>query len=329
MPINKHRWTKAGGGSGSGASGDVTGPASSTDNAIARYDGAGGKTLQDSAVTVSDLAAGAVTLATTAGNALTIKNTDPAAAAGASVAGDALALTAGNAVASTDTAGAAAGGAVTITAGNAARLTSGNANGGNIVLVGGTGIGTGTAGQVIIPNGATTVPSLAFTGSTNTGFNKGGAVNGIEFCENGTSVGLITAAQLGVVSSKFIGWYASNVTQPLDTAVARNAAGVIRATDGSTGIRGFLGGGAAVASAAAMPVPTGRVFHVTGTTNITSITSTNFQAGAVITLIFDDVLTFTDGNNLKLAGNFVTSADDTITLVYDGTNWFETSRSVN
>ena len=32
----------------------------------------------------------------------------------------------------------------------------------------------------------------------------------------------------------------------------------------------------------------------------------------------DDVLTFTDGNNLKLAGNFVTTADDTITLAYDG-----------
>lgn len=41
-------------GNGAGGSGDVTGPASSTDNAVARFDGAGGKTLQDSAVTVSD-----------------------------------------------------------------------------------------------------------------------------------------------------------------------------------------------------------------------------------------------------------------------------------
>jgi len=114
-----------------------------------------------------------------------------------------------------------------------------------------------------------------------------------------------------------------------DTGFARYSAGVIRATDGLTGIKGFMGGGAAVASASAMPVPTGRVFHVTGTTNITSITSTNFQAGAVITLIFDGVLTFTDGSNLKLAGDFVTSADDTITLVYDGTNWYEMCRSVN
>lgn len=35
-------------------SGDVTGPASSTDNAIARFDGTGGKTLQNSAVTITD-----------------------------------------------------------------------------------------------------------------------------------------------------------------------------------------------------------------------------------------------------------------------------------
>jgi hypothetical protein len=37
-----------------GGLGDVTGPASSTDNAIVRFDGAGGKTLQNSAVTIAD-----------------------------------------------------------------------------------------------------------------------------------------------------------------------------------------------------------------------------------------------------------------------------------
>lgn len=41
-----------------GGTGNVSGPASSTDNAVARFDGAGGKTLQNSVVTVSD--AGAV-----------------------------------------------------------------------------------------------------------------------------------------------------------------------------------------------------------------------------------------------------------------------------
>ena len=91
----------------------------------------------------------------------------------------------------------------------------------------------------------------------------------------------------------------------------------------------LAGVSSAVASATALPLPTGNIFHVTGTTTITSITSTGLSAGITITLIFDGALTFTDGNNLKLAGNFVTTADDTITLVYDGTNFYEVARSVN
>lgn len=75
-----------------------------------------------------------------------------------------------------------------------------------------------------------------------------------------------------------------------------------------------LTGYVSIASATALIVPSGRVFFVTGTTNVTSI---------------EGILTFTDGNNLKLAGNLVTSADDTISLAYNGTNWYETGRSVN
>jgi len=52
----------AGGGGGSGT-GDVTGPASVTDEAVARWDGAGGDTLRDSVVTITD--AGAVAGVTT------------------------------------------------------------------------------------------------------------------------------------------------------------------------------------------------------------------------------------------------------------------------
>ena len=87
--------------------------------------------------------------------------------------------------------------------------------------------------------------------------------------------------------------------------------------------------GGSVASAAALNLPAGRVFHITGTTNVTSITGTAIKPGWVIVLIFDGILTFTDGNNLKLAGNFVTAADSTITLAYDGTNFYECARSVN
>lgn len=116
-----------------------------------------------------------------------------------------------------------------------------------------------------------------------------------------------------------------------DVALQRHAAGVYRISDGSTGVKFFMGGGASVASASALPLPTGNVFHVTGTTAVTSITATNFQAGVEIILIFDGSLTFTHGNNIILAGatNFSATANDTLKLVYDGTNFYEVSRSVN
>jgi hypothetical protein len=73
----------------------------------------------------------------------------------------------------------------------------------------------------------------------------------------------------------------------------------------------------------------GQYFLITGTNNITSIAAASTTAGRLVILRFDGVLTFTDGNNLKIAGNFVTSDEDTITLISDGTNWYEVSRSAN
>ena len=67
-----------------GASGDVVGPASATDNAVARYDGTTGKIIQNSAVTIAD--DGATVIAANsasdglritqlgAGNALTVED---------------------------------------------------------------------------------------------------------------------------------------------------------------------------------------------------------------------------------------------------------------
>ncbi len=104
-----------------------------------------------------------------------------------------------------------------------------------------------------------------------------------------------------------------------------NVTGVLLPANGG---RGLVGSGTNVASAATIAA-TGIVFHVTGTTTITSVSGSGISAGTEITIIFDGILTFTDGSNLKLAGNFVTAADSTITLAYDGTNWYEKSRSVN
>jgi len=105
--------------------------------------------------------------------------------------------------------------------------------------------------------------------------------------------------------------------------------------DGSAGFcgRGVSAGGATViASAAGLELtPYGEIFEVSGVANITSIGSGNSFAGRRVTLIFQDALVVTEGANLKLAGNFVTTADDTIELVCgtDGVTWFEVARSVN
>jgi hypothetical protein len=92
----------------------------------------------------------------------------------------------------------------------------------------------------------------------------------------------------------------------------------------------LIGGTNVVASATTTALPAGNLFHITGTTAITTLnTCDTANAGRAVTLIFDGILTFTDGNNLKLAGNLATSADDTISLICDGANWYETARSVN
>lgn len=53
---------------GSGGSGDVVGPASSTDNAIARYDGVTGKLIQNSGLTLDDSVSGTTYITATATN---------------------------------------------------------------------------------------------------------------------------------------------------------------------------------------------------------------------------------------------------------------------
>lgn len=178
--------------------------------------------------------------------------------------------------------------------------------------------------DVIIGTSATTQKGLVVQGSPSQ------SANAFEI-QDSTGYGYLTATVGGTVIGVGYSQFTAGYIVGTDARINRKAAAVLEVTNGSIGaaISGLIGGGSTVASNTAMPAPTGRVFHVSGTTAITSITSTAFAAGTVITLIFDDALTFTDGNNLKLAGNFSTSADDTITLAYDGTNWYEVCRSVN
>lgn len=87
------------------------------------------------------------------------------------------------------------------------------------------------------------------------------------------------------------------------------------------------------ASAATLdPSPFSDFISVAGTTNIsTAVATSHAYVGREISLKFADVLTLSNGITTKLAGaaNFTSSADDVLTLVYDGTNWVEKCRSVN
>lgn len=84
-----------------------------------------------------------------------------------------------------------------------------------------------------------------------------------------------------------------------------------------------------IASADPLLLPVnGDVFEVTGTTNFGTLSGG--WRGRRATLIFTGSLTVNDGgSSMKLAGNFTTSADDTITLVHNGVAWYEVSRSTN
>lgn len=84
-----------------------------------------------------------------------------------------------------------------------------------------------------------------------------------------------------------------------------------------------------VASAATVTLPANSGFvNITGTTNINTITAA--PAGTRVTLYFGGALTVNDGTgNLNLAGNFSTTNGDTLTLISNGSSWFEIARSVN
>lgn len=181
--------------------------------------------------------------------------------------------------------------------------------------------------QLVIPAGTTAATGTLLGNDTDTWIGSAAAGNISLYTNNaerfrldGSGNGTFTTSMnLGAIAAPTLsfGSHATNVA-----FVASSIAGTSR--------RFLMGGGASVASAATLPAPTGSVFHVTGTTNITGgITATNLGAGVIITMIFDGVLTVSSGGNLIIVGGtMVTTANDTLTCVYDGTNFFELCRSV-
>lgn len=97
-------------------------------------------------------------------------------------------------------------------------------------------------------------------------------------------------------------------------------------------ILGFKG--ADVASASGITLTKGNFFDITGTTQINTISSTGWTAGSVVVLRFNGNVTVTHNsggtNDILLASsaNFSATAGDTLSLVFDGTDWNECSRTV-
>jgi hypothetical protein len=172
--------------SGSSGTGDVTGPASATDNAIARYDNTTGKIIQDSAITVGDISGNAVVITTpSASTSTSIQLKGGNTSSNNANGGDAYnyggaglgsgnggqAYVAGGAAGATGIGGAAgvyggpggatsgAGGGAVVYGGNA---TSGNSNGGSVILSPGDKTGSGSEGSLILKksNSATYYASL-------------------------------------------------------------------------------------------------------------------------------------------------------------------------
>lgn len=203
------------------------------------------------AVTATGSAIFGLTLANAAsGGTVAVGVTTPTQAASA-IAGTPLSITASAAVAGSSNVGAAAGGSVTITAGNAARLTSGNANGGSIFLVTGSGVGTGTSGQVVFPLGGSTAPGITFTGDTNTGFYAFGN-DQFAVTLGGNLVGIFSSTtdvfRLGQ-GGQFNWSNSSNPQSSFGAAgLTSNASATVRVTNGSTGAGSLIIGTSTVGS---------------------------------------------------------------------------------
>jgi len=98
------------------------------------------------------------------------------------------------------------------------------------------------------------------------------------------------------------------------TALGAAASGANSDITSLTGITGLIneaqGSNIASASTINLTTATGNYVHITGTTTITAIT---LAQGAERTIVFDDVLTFTNGASLILpsSANIITAAGDT------------------
>lgn len=209
--------------------------------------------------------------------------------------------------------------------GGGVSVGNGALTGQRIFAVNNTGAGTGDYASIEVRNGSAGTDALRLW-CPGTGFTTSGStVQDAAVVTAGT--GLSGGMSLGTLASAPLRIYTNNT---LRTTIDAN---------GYTNMTNRLATAyATVASANNLTLTTGNVFSITGTTQITAITNTNWQAGSQIILIFAGILTVKNNtaggagtSPMLLAGgvDFATTANDVLKLVYNGTNWIEVSRSIN
>lgn len=192
--------------------------------------------------------------------------------------------------------------------------------GDRINIVGNTAINDGGAGTTdsgirVVNSASSSVVNIVGNLCTQ----QGGGVQeyGIyaELTDNGVNTGIINISGNTCTYNTTADIHRVGATQNINLS-SSNAALVV------SGDMAAVGSGATL-----LLPPVGNVFHVFGNTGITAVN--NPLPGRIVVLKFSSSLTVTDGGNLKLNGNFATSPDDTLTLVGDGTVWYEVARSAN
>lgn len=128
------------------------------------------------------------------------------------------------------------------------------------------------------------------------------------------------AMRAAALDNEILSYSFTNTADPLNDGAANTR----------TKVNHGQGRGTDISSAATISIPVmGTIFHVTGNTGITGMSGFG-QKDQFITLIFDSTPTVTKGSNLKLGagGNLVATANSTLSGIWDGTNFYETGRSV-
>jgi hypothetical protein len=178
--------------------------------------------------------------------------------------------------------------------------------------------GRWTGGRAFVATTPVNVPG--FEWNTSKGFNT--TIQGVFMKGGGTAGGLrFTGSGSGSTVS---GFYEESSANPLYTGTPGGSVDLSRLRRLGSATLPFR----SVASAATLAVTAEAVVEVTGTTEIKKITvPANYPP--VVALKFASTPKVVDGENLKLKENFEPTAEDTLTLACDGTNYYEVARSAN